>query len=152
MSESFGSWIVKTAFVEVAILEAVLIDYITFFVNHQSQFPYEKKLANHPKYIKENILLEPQGKKSLNDIPSWCFFLEWFHMPGASQMNIPQIPCKGSLFFPAGHSPDNFKSKEATCPKFLICSNLKYFYKFLGNLGAPDISSFDSITVIISRW
>lgn len=102
-----------------------------------------KNSANHPKYIKENILLEPKEKISSNDIPSWCFFLEWFHMPGASQMNIPQNPCKGSLFFPARRSPDDFKSKEATCPKFLIRSNLKYLYKFLGNLGAPDISSFD---------
>lgn len=41
------------------------MDYITFFVNHQSEFPYEKKnLANHPKYIKENILLEPKEKKN----------------------------------------------------------------------------------------
>lgn len=37
-----------------------------FLVNHQSEFPYKKKmLANHPKYIKENILLEPQEKNPL---------------------------------------------------------------------------------------
>lgn len=62
---------------------------------------------------------------------SWMVPYVW-SLPNEHSSN----PCKESLFSPTAFSPYNFKSKWATCPQFLICSNVKGFYKFLGNLWA----------------
>lgn len=116
---------------------ALLIDYVMFLVNHQSEFSYKKNSANHPKYIKENILLEPKEKNPLMTSQDDVSFLNGSICLEPAKWTFFKPHIKSLLFSHTEFSAYNFKSKWASCPQFLICSNLKRFYKFLGNLWAP---------------
>lgn len=79
-------------------------------------------------FLNGSICLEPA---------KWTFFKP--HIKSLCSLVLSSLPIISS-------------QKWASCLQFLICSNLKRFYKFLGNLWASDISSLNYITIIISRW